>query len=189
MAGTDTIGLMQIKMRLRSLLLLPLPSVILAAWSLRQSWRLLAIVQLGALVAVAVVCTIPLFSQVVTVARLESTLTSTPGVNILSASFSTNQPSRSLIRQGEQRLSAVITTRLRAYHVGMPLFELASQPVRLGQVINQSTEGITLHSLFTDQMQRQVRLVQGQLPALATDAIEIAVTQETLAALHAQLHS
>src|SRR5215472_18263565 len=78
--------------------LLP-PTVTLAAWRLRQTWRLLLVMGLGMLAAVTLVCTAPLFSQVTLTAGLRGVLTATPA------------DSQVVLRAGAKQLSSSIAAQ------------------------------------------------------------------------------
>src|SRR5579885_3019115 len=60
-----------------------LPTVTLALWRVRQTWRLLLATGSGILAAVVLVCTIPLFSQVSLTAGLRGVLNATPNDSVL----------------------------------------------------------------------------------------------------------
>ncbi|HCI78681.1 MAG TPA: hypothetical protein DHW02_03225, partial [Ktedonobacter sp.] len=59
---------------------IPLNSLLfLAFWRLRQSWNLLLLIGIGMVVAVTLVCTIPLYTLVATSAGVRGAFVSNPG--------------------------------------------------------------------------------------------------------------
>src|SRR5262249_26971353 len=76
------------------------PTVALALWRLRQTWRLLLVSGVGVLAAVVLVCAVPLFSQVALSAGLRDALSGFPfGTDVLVGGETNTAPSPDLFGQ------------------------------------------------------------------------------------------
>lgn len=88
------------------------PTLTLAAWRLRATWRMLLVTGLGMLAAVVLICTVPLYTQVALTAGLRSVLTAT----LQDAELNVNAEARTLttdsVAEETREFTAVIRQNL-----------------------------------------------------------------------------
>lgn len=170
------------------------PTVTLAFWRLRQSWRLLLMTGIGIIAAVMFVCSVPLYSDVTMSAGLRDALTtSAQSADVVVQSTSENL-SNQYIGQATKELNQIFQKNLGPY-LNPVQFSIQTQelpilgkppcpgtpptpnPVTcdLLQMISSPTQQTTSHLTF----------VAGRMPAPASGDIEIALTTESAAKLHA----
>src|SRR5215831_6399280 len=90
------------------------PTMTLAVWQLRQTWRLLLVTGVGMVAAVMLVCTALFFSQVTLTAGLRSVLTATPQSPELTIHTSGNALSTGLAAQNTQELDRLMQQQVGA---------------------------------------------------------------------------
>lgn len=164
--------------------MIPVP-VTLAAWRVRQMWRLLIVTCLGMLAGVVLVCSAPLFSQVTLTAGLRSVLTASPEASEIVLHSEAKELSTSIAAQDNQELGAFIQERLGSYLSGAPQFSIQPQPLHVSsfrpgdqlQLVGDSMSASAAH----------VKLVQGRLPQENSDEIEMAMTPDSAADIHAPI--
>lgn len=161
------------------------PTVTLATWRLRQTWRLLLVMGLGMLAAVILVCTAPLFSQVTLTAGLRAVLTATPQDSEITLHADAINLTTEVAAQDNKDLGDLMQHYLGSYLTGQPQFSIQPQPLHITpfspsdqlQIIGDSMQASMAH----------MKLVQGRLPQTTSDAVELAMTPETVQAIHATL--
>ena len=170
--------------RRKSRLVLP-PVLILAAWRMRQTWRLLLVAGLGMLAGVMLVCTAPLFSQVTLTAGLRGVLTAAPEDSQFIIHAQAKQLSTDIAAENNQELGSFIQQEVGGYLSGPPQFSIQPQPV----TVSPFSSGDQLQLIGSDGHAGadHVKLEQGRLPQTTSDAVEIAMTPETVEAIHATL--
>src|SRR5690242_6189326 len=99
-----------------------LPTLTLAFWRLRQTWRLLLVSGLGIVAAVVLVCAVPLFSQVAMSAGLRAALDRDPQSSQLYVQGQASDFSPDSITQMRQKIDGVIRQSLGGYITQPPLF-------------------------------------------------------------------
>lgn len=171
-----------------------LPPTLTLAWQrTRKTWGLLLVVELGMLGAVLLACVVPLYANVTMTAALRGTLNISP------------QNSDIVVRTLPQLVSAQVvtqTTQILDKELGKTLgpyldpvqFSIETQSLPLlapdQQGVLKPTRVNT--SLISADMARatgHLTLIEGSLPKVSGDTLEVAVTPETLQYLHATLGS
>lgn len=84
------------------------PFVMLAWWQVRPTWRLLLVMCAGIIVAVAFVCTVPLYSDVTMTAGLRSALTSPTESADIVVSSQSEQLDTGAVGQATQSLNTLL---------------------------------------------------------------------------------
>jgi putative ABC transport system permease protein len=158
-----------------------LPTVTLAAWRLRATWRLLLIAGAGMLVAVALICAVPLYTEVALTAGLRGVLTATPQDAELNVSAEARTLTTESVTDETQEFTALIRQNLGAYLTGTSEFFIQMPPLTdaaLGQGNQMVLTGTAL-----SQAAPHLALAQGRLPQAGSDVLELALTPGTAAAL------
>jgi putative ABC transport system permease protein len=158
------------------------PTITLAAWRLRQTWRLLLLTGLGMVAAVVLVCVAPLFSQVSLTAGLRSALTATPQDRNLVLHSSAKELSVESADATNQEFDNLMHQHVGKYLDGPPQFSIQMQPLD----VNQFNPGdqITLIGESTQAAAPHARLVAGRLPQPNSDVLEVAITPAMAAAFN-----
>ncbi|HJT56399.1 MAG TPA: FtsX-like permease family protein [Ktedonobacteraceae bacterium] len=158
--------------------------VTLAAWQLRQTWRLLLVVGVGMIAAVILVCAVPLYSQVAMSAGLRDALNASPIANSITITSSAPLVSQAAISQVQQQLAREMQNNLGQFINGSPQVSMQSQ----GFNIN-TYDQVQLIGTSMSQVHPHVRLLQGQLPSASSDIMELAITPQAAQNLHMQVGS
>ncbi|MHB8598079.1 MAG: FtsX-like permease family protein [Ktedonobacteraceae bacterium] len=169
------------------------PTMMLAFWRLRQTWRLLLITGIGIIAAVMFVCSVPLYTDVTMSAGLRDTLTS----SVQSADVVVQSTSENLkayyIEQAAHEIDQTFQKNLGPYlnpvqfsmqtgqfpilgNPPCPSFPLGNPP--------RTCDDIQFISAPTQQATSHLQFVAGRMPANASGDIEIALTAESAAQLH-----
>jgi len=180
--------------------ILLLSSVTLGLQRVRQAWGLLLMTGAGMLAAVMLVCAVPLYSEVAMTAGLRGTLnTYSQNGDIVVRSLA-NLVSSSVISNTTQQLNQEFQEHLGPYLTPTQYSVQTPQYALLAQSSNGSFRPLGLNMGFigapVDKAAPHVRLLQGRLPRVNSDVIEIAVLpraasdlQATVGTvLHASLH-
>lgn len=156
----------------------------LALWRGRRTWRMWLLVELGMLAAVTLACAVPLFSRVATMGGLVGQLEQRPFDAELYVQVLTNHPSADLQMASEVHLKSNAARYMSAYHLGTPIAELITQPIKLTTVPDHAADSLSIAALSEDDFAHEVRLVSGRLPQPAANGLEVALTQATADDLH-----
>jgi FtsX-like permease family len=167
-------------------------SYTLAAWRLRQVWRLLLVAGLGNIAAVLLVCIVPLFTQVALGAGLRSVLSAQQaGAQIVVNAFGsqlTRQTATAIGQQLDQLIASDVGPYVHGpaqFSVTLPYLIVPDQtPSGSGQgarVIGQ----MQVYGADIAQVAPQYTLVDGRLPQASSSDLEIALSQPDAAALKA----
>ena len=169
------------------------PTMMLAFWRLRQSWRLLLITGIGIIAAVMFVCSVPLYSDVTMSAGLRNALTSsTQSADVVVQSTSDNLNAQH-IGQASQELDQLFQKNLGAYLNPVQLsiqtgqFPILGSPACPGFTRTtpaRTCDDIKFISSPTQQSASHITFVAGRMPAKASGDIEVALTTESAAQLH-----
>jgi putative ABC transport system permease protein len=164
-----------------------LPTVTLALWRVRQTWRLLLATGSGILAAVVLVCTIPLFSQVSLTAGLRGVLNATPNDSVLTLHATGVHLSTGTVSSTEQASGALFQQHLGAYLTGTPdLF--IEMPYLIAPALGVGRE-LQLLGAPIQEAPAHVTLLKGRLPQPSSNDIEIAITPQTAYALNLSVGS
>lgn len=158
------------------------PTITLALWRVRQTWRLLLITCLGILAAVVVVCTIPLFSQVSLTAGLRGVLNNSPNDSVLTLHATGARLSTAIVSNEEQAIDALFQQDLGAYLTGKPDFFI-EMPYLIAPDLGAGNE-LQFIGAPMQKATAHVTLLQGRLPQPLSNDIELAITEQTASALN-----
>jgi hypothetical protein len=160
-------------------------TVTLAAWRVRQTWRLLLVTGLGMLAGVTLVCAAPLFSQVTLTAGLRSVLTATPQAAEVTIRAEAKQLAPDTVAQTNQALDHFMQGLVGPYLSGAPQFSIQPKPLHVSSF--RSGDQLSLIGGDMQESSTHVQILAGRLPQRVSDEIEIAVTPATYNALHTTL--
>jgi ABC-type antimicrobial peptide transport system permease subunit len=172
----------------RGRLALP-PAVTLALWRLRQNWRLLLITGVGMVIAVMLVCMMPLYSQVAMTIGLRNILTASPNNAKLTVLSLADGLSTSIFSQEQQRLTTFMQQHLgTALDSAPPQFTLefkgddivSPDPAQFGN-------RLMLLGVDTEQAASHATLLRGRWPQAQTDQIELVLTESQASDLQADV--
>jgi putative ABC transport system permease protein len=164
-----------------------IPSTItLAFWRIRETWRLLLIAALGVLVAVTLICAVPLFSTVSLTAGLRSVLNLSPQDSELfltTSAISLNE--RIFAQQIDQPLQDFMHQQLGLYINKPPEFILQTSGMDIiSSNPNTSGDEMTLLGLNIQEVASRVQTLKGRLPQSNSADLEVAINQSTADSLH-----
>jgi ABC-type antimicrobial peptide transport system permease subunit len=158
----------------------------LAAWRWRQQWFLLLVAGVGTVVAVMMVCALPLFSSIMFTSALRGTVGATPESSTISASIQLSGLSTSLVDQATSQMIPPLQQRLGAYLAGAPDLELKTADFE----IQSAPYNMSLHGVSSMQEARShLELLQGRLPSDQGSSSEIALSPEVLGLLKVRVNS
>ena len=168
------------------------PFVTLAWWQVRPTWRLLLVMCVGIIVAVAFVCTVPLYSDVAMTAGLRNALTSPTESADIVVSSPSEQLDTGAVGQATQSLNALLSKNLGSFinpaqlSIRVPEYTLMEPTMGPDGKTQYSPTLNTMAfiSASTNSMPSHVTLLHGRLPQTSTSVIEIALTAESAAQLH-----
>src|SRR5579872_1288485 len=169
------------------------PTVMLAFWRLRQTWRLLLITGIGIIAAVMFVCSVPLYSDVTMSAGLRDALTSSSqSADIVVQSTSENMNAQH-IGKASQELDQLFQKNLGPYlnpvqfSIETGQFPILGSPACTGfppTTPARTCDDIQFISAPTQQAAPHLKFVAGRMPAMASGDIEVALTAESATFLH-----
>ncbi len=170
-------------------------SFTLACWQLRQTWPLLLMTGTGLIVAVVLVCTVPLYSRVVLVAGLRALVKATPNSSLITIhnpairvlpAYATRTETAFYDQELQQDLAPFVKQDASAQVVFQTAPYTIFQRHIHGPAV-QTAQQIALQGYVMDQFAPHIHLLSGRLPQLAQDQIEVALPMETAANLHSAL--
>ncbi|MEO8973265.1 MAG: FtsX-like permease family protein, partial [Ktedonobacteraceae bacterium] len=173
------------------------PFVLLAWWQVRPTWRLLLVMCVGIIVAVAFVCTVPLYSDVAMTAGLRNALTSPTESADIVVSSPSEQLDTGAVGKTTQSLNTLFSKDLGSFinpaqlSIQVPDYTLMAKTKEPdGKTQYSATlNTMTLISASTNSMSPHVTVLHGRLPYTSTSVIEIALTAESAAQLHVGIGS
>ncbi|HEX8983522.1 MAG TPA: FtsX-like permease family protein [Ktedonobacterales bacterium] len=188
--ATQTIGAPP---RLRRARTLP-SSFTLALWRFRTMWRLLLIAGLGSIVAVLLVCILPLFTQVALSAGIHRVLGGSGDATHIVVIGYANEPTAQTIDGVQQQLGQIISTDMGSYAISSaPQFTETLAQLQLpadSSAPNSISRGtIAITGSDMTQVATQYTIVSGRLPAVSSDDMEVALTKDDANALNAKVGS
>jgi ABC-type lipoprotein release transport system permease subunit len=157
----------------------------LAAWRWRQQWLLLFITGIGVTIAVVLICSLPLFSSVMSTAGVRNVLRATP----TNAQIVANAEVAALSSAELASTTSTVTQQLRqdlgAYVQANPQAAINTS----AWAIPNSISTLQLYGTSMDQARAHLRLTQGRLPADQGDHLEVALTNSAAYWLHVKIGS
>lgn len=160
-------------------------TITLAWWQLRLTWRLLLVAGSGAVAAVILVCTVPLYSQVALSAGLREAL-NTPENSAITIHSVAHLISQSATRNVTQQIQQELQQNLGPFLAGSQ-FSVQSPGLQVSKTSQLQLIGWSLHP--SEVKQHLKGLVAGRLPGEQGGALEIAITSETARALNFEVGS
>lgn len=166
------------------------PVVTLAAWRVRQTWRLLLVTGVGIIAAVMLVCAVPLYSDVSMSAGLRSALSTSFQTSDTIVQGSSAQISAQIISQATHNINSEFQQKLGPYlsplefSIETPVEQLVVGQPRSSNALAKAPDEIRFITASMDQAAAHVKLVAGRLPQTSSDGIEIALTPESANRLH-----
>jgi len=171
------------------------PVVTLAAWRVRQTWRLLLVTGAGIIAAVMLVCAVPLYSDVSMSAGLRSALSTSFQTSDIIVQGSSAQISAQIISQATHSINSEFQQKLGPYlsplefSIETPVEQLVVGQTSSSKALAKAPDEIRFISASMDQAAARVKLVAGRLPLTSSDDIEIALTPESANRLHVTVGS
>src|SRR5215471_9195235 len=173
------------------------PTVTLALWRLRRTWGLLFVTSLGMVAAVLLVCAVPLYSEISMTAGLRGILSSSTQNSEIAVHSTSLQIDAPVYNGITHQLDNKFQTHLgpylapSAFSIETPEYTLLkSVPGPHGSSSFQPTiHEVQLVTLPMDQAASHIKLLRGRLPQAHSNAIEIAITQESADKLNATVGS
>jgi FtsX-like permease family len=167
----------------------------LAAWRLRQMWRLLLIAGLGNIAAVLLVCIVPLFTQVALGAGLRAVLINQPGGSQIRVTAGGAVPTRQDAEALQQRLGRIIAGDMGSYVTGsapqfsvsLPILQLTADDGSTGGQTSSALRLIQVFGADIAQVAQSYPIIDGRLPSPSSRDLEIALSQSDASALNAHV--
>src|SRR5258708_1594747 len=165
------------------------PSMVkLAFWQLRQAWFPLLMTGAGLIAAILIVCTIPLFSAVMTTAGLRDTLNAAPGGTEITLDTSTLGLSTPVVKSVQRQLDPYFQAHLGTY-LGQPA-SFSIQVSGFTFISPSPPRNIYQLNLFATSMEQaasHLTLLQGRLPQTSSGVIETLLTPSTASSLRVKV--
>ena len=165
----------------------PIPSIVtLAFWRVRETWRLLMVAGLGVLVAVIIICSVPLFSNVSLTAGLRSVLSASPQDAQVSLTATALRFDQHIFTENiDQPLQALVHQELGSYISKPPEFVLQMQGLDvISSDSSTSGDQMTLLGFNTQEAASHAHLLAGQFPQPTSTDLQLAISQKTADSLH-----
>ncbi len=168
-------------------------SLTLALWQLRQTRSLLLVISIGAIVAVMLVCAVPLYSQITMTAEVRNILTADTTQGTILISSTTPDVDLQHIQAFQARLDHEMQQNLSAFLLGPPetSFEVGGldilvpepnvpeQTILPGQtMLHESGNQLDLIGESIEQAAPHLDLLAGRLPRVNANVLEIALPPE-----------
>src|SRR5579884_2007077 len=169
------------------------PTVTLALWRLRRTWRLLVITGVGMVAAVMLVCAVPLYSQVSMTAGLGGILNAAPqNADIIVYSVG-EQISASFLNKVNGELNQQFQQTLGPYLLP-PQFSVQTQVYFLAQPAStdkylDTTDQMQFYGGSMPQVAPHITLVQGRLPQDNAQELEVALPIQAASVMKATVGS
>src|SRR5579885_2614056 len=173
----------------------------LARWRTRQVWRLLLVLGIGMTLAVMLVCSMPLYSDVSMTAGIRSVLGNSFQNRDIIVQSITEQISGKIVDQATKQIDADFQSRLEPYLTPLEFSVETATFTILGNQPNPKCSGnetgpiydtcnqIQMIGASMAQAQSHLTLLAGRLPRTDSSDIEIALTSESAEKLNATVGS
>ncbi len=164
--------------------------MVLAFGQARRTWLLLVTTGVGIIAAIVMVCAIPLFSEVMTTAGLQTTLNNVPGGSEFTLDALTPGLSTSVIQNVQQQLDPYLHARIGNYVHQPVLFSVkATGFTYLVPYSPNSYNPLDIFATSMEQASSHLTLLQGRLPRETNDLLEVLLTAPTAENLHVKVGS
>ncbi len=158
------------------------PTVTLALWRLRATWRLLLLTGVGILAAVMLVCAVPLYTQVALTAGLRGVLTTTPQATAITLRAAVGTLTTTSLTRETDTFTSLMQQHLGAYLASAT--ESFLQTPALPSPALGSAQQVALTGTSPSQAAAHLTLVAGRLPQAGAAAnLELALTPEAASQL------
>jgi len=168
------------------------PTVTLALWRLRRTWRLLVMTGVGMVAAVMLVCSVPLYSQVSMTIGLRAILDAAPQNADIVVSSVAEQINTQFLIKVNREVNQEFQQQLGPY-LSPEQFSVQTQVYFLAQFVQDkytdSNDQLQFYGSSMPQVAAHVTLVQGRLPADNAPEIEVALPQQAARLLKATVGS
>lgn len=162
------------------------PALTLARWRLGSAWRALVGAAFGMVLAVALVCAVPLFAQVTTSAGLRDALRADPFGSSVTVSAQTNALSPALANQAHATLGSIVQHEMGGYLGGAEQFTVTTPSFPITSLRGGTLPANPNLRLVGDDFTTataHLRLVSGTLPT-ATGEVAVLVNSATAQSLN-----
>ena len=147
----------------------------LAAWRWRQQWSLLLTTGIGVIAAIVLVCSLPLFSDIMLTAGLRNVLRAQSNSAQVLATINLPGISTQLVRQASAQVNSQIRGDTGRYIQGDPELEIETPPA--GFVQPGPTFSMSLYGVSFSTARSHLHLLQGRLPIESGSRVEILLTR------------
>ncbi len=152
----------------------------LAFGQARRTWFLLVTTGIGIIAAIVMVCSIPLFSAVMTTAGLQTTLNATSSGSQFTLDTSTLGLSSSVVQSVEKQLDPYVRARTGRYVNRPALFSVQQAGFTLKQPDSpKSYNPLKFFALSMNEAASHLNLLAGRLPQANASVIEALITAPT----------
>ena len=169
------------------------PTLTLALWQLRQTWKLLLVTGAGIVAAVMLVCAVPLYSEVAMSAGLRGVLNVSAQTTDIVISSTSEQIAPPVIAKATADLNHELQQNVGPYLSGSE-FSIETKDLLLNPTTaTPHHHGITnLMGLISAPMQQaspHAKLLQGRLPVATSNTLEVALLPEAASSLNVTVGS
>lgn len=167
--------------------------VALAWWRLRQSWGWLIVVGLGMVLSTILVCAVPLYTLVAMSAGVRQTLAANPSQQYITVNGHTTLPVASaLLNDFIAPISNDLITQVGSGIVQRPQVSLQTNFLLSGNNLPDSQQydyNLKCMSYDPQTVAPHIKLLQGRLLKTGGNTVEVLLTPEEAAMLHARVGS
>lgn len=165
--------------------------MILAFGQIRRTWLLLVTTGIGIIAAIVMVCAIPLFSEVMTTAGLQTTLNSVPGGSEFTLDALAPGLSTPVTQNIQQELDPYLQAHIGSYVHRPSLFSIVESGFTYTRpgFLSNSFYPLNLFATSIEQASPHLTLLQGRLPRETSDVLEVLLTAPTAQNLHVKVGS
>jgi hypothetical protein len=164
---------------------------------LRRTWRLLLLTGAAILISVILVCMVPLYSQVAISSGLRDAFKSAPTGPYVIVHSIAESISQQAIKDASRSIDQVVQPHLSKYISSPKEFSVQNsltfyEPTRGPggkTILAPSRDQVALIGFSMAHAAAHLKLLQGRLPRDTAQNIEIAITPQTAAIIHAQVGS
>lgn len=175
-----------------------LPTLTLASWRLRQTWRMLLLTGLGTVAAVMLVSAVPLFSEIALSAGLRGVVAADPLAGQLVVQNQALLTTAGQVEQVQEQVNRYVHHDLGSYAEAIPTFSInldglsvasvsGSGPTTSAGSASSATTPLRLVGIDSDAMAGHISLLRGRAPRVNSKDIEIALSESSATELHAGL--
>lgn len=159
--------------------------IALAFGQARRTWFLLVTTGIGIIASIVMVCSIPLFSDIMTTAGLQATLNATPGGSEFTLDASSLGLSTNVVRGLQRQLAPSVQEQLGSYVNRPPLFSVEEAGLTFTQPDAPSSyDPLKFFAMSMDEAVPHLSLLQGRLPVATNGVIEALITAPAAHDLH-----